>query len=354
MLQSGQDTVTSKIIIQEPSSRFRKFNESEVDSIFKMLERRAQMLDSVARAEARLRYLRSLKPPEPVGFDTTAVPYYLTDDSSLFQDHPISHFSTRYFCSRDTMKPVLVDLAYNPPIEKETHTELKSPYDFGETRSHDFRPDWLFVIIIGSLVLLAWLKLFYYKFLDQIMQSVSNYQLSGKLLRDQNIFSKRVAIALNLNFVFIGGAFVYLIFAYYNLRPFLLNDILSYLSYSGCLVVLLIVRFVVLHITGYIFDNHQLFREYLHQIFLIYKNLGIYLIPLVIGLAYIRENLRVYFIYLGFILVFSAYLLRFFKGVRILMNKDVLIFYLILYLCTLEILPFLILYRFLSLSILRG
>ena len=75
---------------------------------------------------------------------------------------------------------------------------------------------------------------------------------------------------------------------------------------------------------------------------------------LVVGLAYIREELRIYFVYLGTVLIFSAYLLRFLKGVRILMNKDVLIFYLILYLCTLEILPFLILYRFFSLSVLRG
>ncbi|MDX2477459.1 MAG: DUF4271 domain-containing protein, partial [Gammaproteobacteria bacterium] len=122
--------------------------------------------------------------------------------------------------------------------------------------------------ILEGLILLAWLKLFYHKFLNQMMQSVSNYQLSAKLLRDQNLFSKRVAIALNINFIFIGGAFIYLIFGYYNLQPFRLNDILSYLCYSGCLMLLLLVRYVVLHITGYLFDNHNVFKEYLHQIFL--------------------------------------------------------------------------------------
>jgi hypothetical protein len=354
MLYSSQDTIKATIVVQDSIQRFRKFDEAEVDSIFKMLERREQMLDSIARAEARMRYLQSLKPAEPEGFDTAAVPYYLTDDSIPFQDHPISHFSTRYFYSRDTSKPVLVDMADNPPVQQETLTELRSSSDLPPARSHDLRPDWLLGIIIGSLVLLAWLKLFYQKFLDQMMQSVTNYQLSVKLLRDQNIFSKKVAIYLNLNFVFIGGAFVYLIFGYYNLRLFLLNDILSYLCYSACLMMLLIIRHVVMHITGYLFDNHYVFREYLHQIFLIYKSLGIYLIILVIGLAYIREDLRVYFVYLGLVLVFSAYFLRLFKGVRILMNKDVFIFYLILYLCTLEILPFLILYRFFSLSVLRG
>ncbi len=354
MLHPSQDTIRTSIIVQDSVPKFRKFNEDQVDSIFKMLERREQMLDSIARTEARMRYLQSIKPPEPIGFDTTAVPYYLTDDSIPIQDHPISHFSTRYFCPRDNSKPVLVDLTDNPPTQEETLTEISTASDLPPSRSHDLRPDWLLGIIIGSLVLLALMKLFYQKFLNQMMQSVSNYQLSVKLLRDQNIFSKRVAIALNINFVFIGGAFIYLIFGYYNLRVFQLSDILSYLCYSGCLMLLLIARYVLLHITGHLFDNHSVFREYLHQIFLIYKSLGIYLIVLVICLAYIREELRVYFIYLGIILVFSAYFLRLFKGVRILMNKDVLIFYLILYLCTLEILPFLILYRCFSLSVLRG
>ena len=354
MLYSSQDTARTTIIVQDSVPRFRKFNREQVDSIFIILERREQRLDSIERAEALMRYLQLQKPPEPEGFDTAAVPYYLTDDSIAFQDHPISHFSTRYFCPRDTSKPVLVDLADKLPAEKQILTELRSPSELPAARSHDLRPDWLLGIIIGSLVLLAWLKLFYHKFLNQMMQSVSNYQLSVKLLRDQNLFSKRVAIALNINFVFIGGAFIYLIFGYYNLRPFQINDPLSYLCYSGCLMLLLLVRHVILHITGYLFDKHYVFREYLHQIFLIYKSMGIYLIILVIGLAYIRDELRIYFIYLGIILVFSAYFLRLFKGVRILMNKDVLIFYLILYLCTLEILPFLILYRFFSLSVLRG
>jgi hypothetical protein len=317
-----------------------------------MLERREQMLDSLARVEARAQYLRPYKPPEPTGFDTSAVPYYLTDDTLPFLDPPMRPFITRYFCARDDSKPVLVDLAEDTPVVQDTRTEI--PPGWPSPPSHDLRPDWLLGIIIGSLVLLAWLKLFYDKFLDQMMQSVTNYQLSVKLLRDQNIFSKRVAVALNLNFVFMGGAFLYLLFGYYGLRPFPVSDILSFLCYAGCLMLLLISRHAVLHVTGYLFDNQQVFREYLHQIFLIYKSLGIYLVILVIGLAYIREELRIYFVYLGTLLTFSAYLLRFLKGIRILMNKDVLIFYLILYLCTLEILPFLILYRFFTLSVLRG
>ena len=199
MLYTSQDTVKTTIIVQDSTSQFRKFNEAEVDSIFNMLERREHMLDSMVRAEARMRYLQSIKPPEPEGFDTAAVPYYLTDDSIPFQGHPISHFSTRYFCPRDSSKPVLVDLSDQLPARKETHTELRIS-DLPPANSHDLRPDWLLGIIIASLILLAWLKLFYHKFLNQMMQSVSNYQLSVKLLRDQNLFSKKGGCCPELQF----------------------------------------------------------------------------------------------------------------------------------------------------------
>jgi hypothetical protein len=354
MFYPGQDTVSNTIIVKDTTPRFRKFNQAEVDSIFKMLERREQMLDSIARAEARKKYLQSLIEIEPEGFDTSAVPYYLTDDSIPFQDHPLSYFNLRYFYARDTSKPVFIEQESSSPAPKKTSAEISQQTGMSREHSHELRPDWLLVIIIGSLILLAWLKLFYNKFLDQMIQSVTNYQLSVKLLRDHNIFSRRVAVALNLNFIFIGGAFIYLLFGYYNIKPLPLSDAMSYLCYSGFLMGLLMVRHLALHIIGHLFESRHVFREYLHQIFLIYKSLGIYFIVLVIGLAYIREDLRIYFIYVGILMAVLSYFLRLFKGVRILMNKDVLIFYLILYLCTLEILPFLILYRFFSATVLTG
>jgi hypothetical protein len=210
-------------------------------------------------------------------------------------------------------------------------------------------------IVILSLVLLAWLKLFYNKFFDQTIQSLANYQLSAKLLRDQNIFSRRVAFLLNLNFVLVGATTVYLITGFFNLRILPLNDVLSWLVYAGTISCLLILRHLTSHVVGHIFNKREEFREYLFQLMIIYKNLGIYFLIIVIGIAYIRDDLRIYLVYLAGLLVLAAFILRFVRGLQIVLNKkDVLIFYLILYLCTLEILPFLIFYRFFSLSVQAG
>ena len=220
---------------------------------------------------------------------------------------------------------------------------------------HNLRPDWLLAIIIGSLVLLAWLKLFYNKFLDQTIQSIGNFQLSAKLLRDQNLFSRRVAFVLNLNFILVGAAYIYLILGVFHIRFLPLNDILSYFIYALILSGLLILRLATSRAVGLVFRKQYEFREYQHQLLLIYKNLGIYLLIMVIGIAYIREDFRIYLVFLSGLLIIAAFIIRFIKGLKIVLNKkDVLIFYLILYLCTLEILPLLIFYRFFSSLILSG
>ena len=88
--------------------------------------------------------------------------------------------------------------------------------------------------------------------------------------------------------------------------------------------------------------------EFIHQILLIYKNIGIFFIPLIIAIAYIQENLRIYLIITGIVLFIGGYFFRFVKGIQIIIKKDVLLFYLILYLCTLEILPVVIYCKFFS------
>ncbi len=331
----------------------RRYTDEEVSDIFETLERRERELDSLARIQSPGLPVKPVATLPPTGFDTAAVPYNLTPGQNIPPENPLKPFRKKLFAPRDTSQPVFIE---NPQALTDFRTEQTPRYmpDAPSSRDYNLRPDWLLVVIIASLALIAWLKLFYNKFLDQTMQSLMNFQLSAKLLRDSNIFSKRVAVALNLNFIFTGGASAYLLLGYFGIKPFPLGDLASFFSYSGIIASLLILRWIVSNVVGHVFQKKQEFREYIHQILLIYKNLGIYLVPFVIGIAYIREDLRIYLVYMSFMLIAAALILRLIKGFKILMNKDVLIFYLILYLCILEILPLLVFYKFFSASILAG
>jgi hypothetical protein len=331
----------------------KKFSTEEVEDIFRAMEQKEREMDSIARVRARDAYLRSLEQQEPEGFDTASVPYNFDRDELFPDQNPLNHLSKHYISSKDTARPVFLEQSVSEGSRVITE-RVPRPVSISGP-GHDLRPDWLLAIIIGSLVLLAWLKLFYNKFLDQTIQSIGNFQLSTKLLRDQNLFSRRVAFALNLNFILVGAAYIYLILGVFHIRFLPLNDILSYLIYALILSGLLILRLATSRAVGLVFRKQYEFREYQHQLLLIYKNLGVYLLILVIGIAYIREDFRIYLVFLSGLLVISAFIIRFIKGLKIVLNKkDVFIFYLILYLCTLEILPLLIFYRFFSSLISSG
>jgi hypothetical protein len=353
VIHGSADTVSVFAAGTDSAGSIKKFSSEEVGDIFRAMERREKRQDSIARVRAHNAYLHSLEQKKERGFDTLAVPYNISGKQSLTLHNPLNPLRERFFSAKDTTQPVFIghEMAgtfTGKPFLDQLSVRAVSP-------SENLRPDWLLAVVIGSLILLAWLKLFYNKFFDQTIQSIGNFQLSTKLLRDQNLFSRRVAFALNVNFVVVGAAYIFLLFGILHIRPLSLNGFLSFLVYAGVLAGLLILRWMSSRILGHLFRMHYEFREYQHELLLIYKNLGIYLLALVIGIAYIREDFRIYLVILSGGLLISAFLLRLIKGLKIVLNnKDILIFYLILYLCTLEILPILIFYRFFSSSVLTG
>ncbi len=341
---------------QDTSISIRKFTPEEIQSIFEASDRKQKKMDSIIALNQKKAVSHAITSPSESDTNKISkddIPYLSIDDSVLIlsQKQFIQSLSNQYFYYKDTSQPVI----YDTPIDLlQTETPAQPGYTQTEKpsspngKSYDLNPDWLLGIVIGSLVVIAWLKLFYNKFFDQILQSIRNYQLSTKFLRDQNLFSRRVSLIMNIHFIIIGSLFFYLLNSYFNIIRLFDNGFHTFLFFSGCLLILLWGRYFISHLTGYLFNLHNEFRGYIHQLLLIYKNLGIYLIPIVIGIAYIHESLKIYVIYIGVVLFVLAYLLRFIKGFQIIIKKDVLIFYLILYLCTLEILPVLIIYKFLS------
>ncbi len=223
-----------------------------------------------------------------------------------------------------------------------TGTPAPGPSNEGLSAKHKARPmksDWILGIVIISLIFLIWVRIFFNKYFALILVSLFNYQRAFKVFRDQNQLTRGVNIALNLNFLLIGGVFTYQVMGHFELKGFQYGPGMNYLLYIAVIAGLLIARYITSHITAFLFRKRSLFREYLFNIYLIYKSLGIFLIPVVLMVNYIQEALQVYLIYAGIAMAGAGLMLRIIRGIQITLKKDILMFYLILYLCTLEILP---------------
>ena len=274
---------------------------------------------------------------------------YLTDRFSVTKDNCLYFLmksKDQYFCVLDSSR-----LVYSAIPQKKFSTLEKTDQNSMASllKSEQWiKPDWLIGIIIACLLLFAWLKLFYNKFIDQTFISLWNFQLSENFQRDQSMFSRRVSLLLNLNFIVAAGLFFYLVAVFFELNPWSLPPFTVFLTSTGIVALLLACRYIISHLTGMVFDHDKLYKDYLNQILIIYKIAGIVLIPVIMAIAYLPDKLRIYLIITGLILLGLGVLFRFVKGIQLIFNKDVSIFYLILYLCTLEFLPALVIYKFFS------
>jgi hypothetical protein len=280
-----------------------------------------------------------------ITFDSSRYQYDakdLSDDNHL---NFLKKSNDQFFYVEDPSRLVYSN---DPHQSYSTETQINQESLSAMKTEQLIKPDWLIGIIIGCLIIFAWLKLFYNKFIDQTFISLWNFQLSENFLRDQSIFSRRVSMLLNLNFIITAGLFFYLVAVFFDMNPWILSPFNIFLASTGIVTFLLSARYIVSHLSGAVFSYHKLFKDYLSQILIIYKIAGIVLIPIIMAIAYLPDNFRIYLIITGLVLLAASVLFRFVKGIQLIFNKDVSRVYLILYLCTLEFLPALVIYKFFS------
>ncbi len=214
----------------------------------------------------------------------------------------------------------------------------------------DKTPDWFFFIIIVAVLSLAWVKLIYTKFVFDFISSVFNYNISVKIYNEAGIVRKRVGYYLNILYLLTGSLYLFAISRYFDYSPFELRNMQLFFLCFCILFGFIFYRILITKIISFIFLKEGLFSEFIHHFYVYNKLLGLVLLPFLLLIPYSNESLQQIFVYLSFAIITSLYILRIFRIITFIFKKEVLLFYLFLYLCTLEILPVLVITRiFLSL-----
>jgi hypothetical protein len=83
-------------------------------------------------------------------------------------------------------------------------------------------------------------------------------------------------------------------------------------------------------------------NEYLHNVYVYNKILGIFLLPITFAAFYTSDNMAEILLIAAILFYIFSLIFKIIRGFQIIIKNDVFIFYSILYLCTLEILPIII------------
>lgn len=204
---------------------------------------------------------------------------------------------------------------------------------------------WQTMLLILGIFVVGFAKAFSNNRFKQSLKSLFNYSVAQEITREEKVFFHRANLLLTINHIICVSLFI-----------FYLNDIIHFSYNRSPIVAFLFIpvfilgaytlKYIFSKILFFIFNDVSLSNEYIFNVSIYNHLLGVFLIP-ILGLCYF-SGLSTPFILTYFAIpsISISLIMRVFRLVVVGKSKGVSYFYIFLYICTLEILPLVALYRF--------
>lgn len=205
--------------------------------------------------------------------------------------------------------------------------------------------DWFFWLIVVALSLVAFTRFFFEKRLKVVISSIFSRSSSFQATRERSITQHQSFYILALVFVIACILLIYQIILYFDPSGGKgVAGLLLTVQVFAAWIVYFLFKVLFVRLSGIIFRNSSVSSEYIQNIFLYNIVTGIILVPVLLLLAYVEAGV---FLYTALGVLVIMMILRFIRGMLIgLSDTKFSLFHLILYLCTLEILPILFIAKF--------
>jgi len=205
--------------------------------------------------------------------------------------------------------------------------------------------DWFLGFFLLITLLFIWIRMFYGKYFSLLANALTSFQISAKLFRERNVLVRRVSFVLDFIYFMVFSIFTFEVLTHFGWLKSDLSRFNLYLLLLNIIMIYSLIRIALLRLTGFLFLNQGLFSEYIHNTFVVNKGAGIVLFPVVIGAHYLPYPMVSVVLLTGLFILIVAFIWKSTRAYQIIKRKDIVLFYLILYLCTLEILPLLLGYK---------
>ncbi|HWS01536.1 MAG TPA: DUF4271 domain-containing protein [Prolixibacteraceae bacterium] len=215
------------------------------------------------------------------------------------------------------------------------------PYGFEGKPVKKDTQDWTFFLIIFGWIIFASLRFGFSKYVVQVFQSAFNYSASSRLYRERGYSSNFGMFRLNLIFFLFLPLPVFLIAKDNGVSLGGSSGIEFYLIVFAVVNAYFMLKILLYKILGSVFSQRETTGELVFNMMLYHNVLGLILLP-VATIHYMVPAFGLVSLFMvpGFIAIF--YLMSLSRSIYFALREGISIFYLILYLCALEILPILL------------
>ena len=203
-------------------------------------------------------------------------------------------------------------------------------------------PSSVTLFILCGLILLTFIWHQFRRNLLDIFRSAFSLRKSMRLFEERRETDLQAATLSNILFTFVIGIFISLSLPFWGAKLIWESYPLSILIFSFATGLIYFLKARIWQVLGVIFNVQVFSNLYIHNMFLYNRYTGLIIFPLVAMLPYISETSATVFMYCVISIFVLSYLLRLRRIFLIIHAQNVSVFYFILYLCTLEILPLLL------------
>ena len=227
------------------------------------------------------------------------------------------------------------------------HATSKSTLKEGSSRTS--RDPWVIGVLLALLIYAAVLNRVMSKDLESIWMSFYSKRVMNQLSKQDGVINSWTLLALFLLFALTFGLFLYQFSVYRHVYYYSVSGFSLFISLTFIILVLFAVKFVLVKFLGFVFGINKLVSEYLSVSYLTYFNIGFVFLPVSICFSLLPDPLIRFVLLFAWVLIAAIVVWQYLRGsVEIISGILFYKFYLIVYLCALEICPILILIKALN------
>lgn len=202
----------------------------------------------------------------------------------------------------------------------------------------------LFYLLVFVVFFVATIKVAFPKYIQNIFRLFFQTAFRQKQTRDQLSQNHIASLLLNFLFVLTGGIFIALLVNQYQ---WITAGFWWVCLYSiGLLTAIYLGKYAFLRLSGWVFNAQEATNTYVFIVFLVNKILGITLIPFLLILAFSATMIAEVAITIALVILGGMLLYRYVAGmgtIRRSLKVNALHFF--LYLCAVEVLPLLLIFK---------
>lgn len=312
-------------------------------------------VDSIRRAESTRKQPPVIPPtqnqPLKKRIKDSAITHYA---DSILQTNSLKMAKTlRDSLWADSLKKITQKQALVPVYDTSTYKKFEThPYlplykpamfmviDY---HRHDSR-DYLFYLLAGIVFVLAFIRFTFSKYFRNLFLLFFQTSLRQKQTRDQLLQDNLASLLTNFLFIISAGLYITLLIRYKNW-----TDISFWWLVAGTVAVLLVtylIKYLFIMFTGWVFNTKEAAGSYVFVVFMVNKIMGVLLVPFLLVLSFARFEVVAVAVTLSLGLVILLFAYRYWVSFIAIRNKlKVNALHFFLYLCAVELLPLVLIYK---------